>query len=73
MGVASRLQWLLDGIFQQQRLAYETVGVGGWRDADTKVPTTDEDDFAGIDASDMSHPRLQHKNAGLGEEVTTSH
>ena len=75
VGEAGRLQWLLDGLFQQQRLAYEAVGVGGWRDVDTQVPTTttrEEDGFPGIDASDLSHPRLRpcrhQRGAWLVEE-----
>jgi hypothetical protein len=71
VGEAGRLRWLLDGLFQQQRLAYEAVGVGGWRDTDTQVPTTQEDDFPSIDASDLSHPRLRQRGAWWVEEVRT--
>ncbi|KAL1646101.1 hypothetical protein SLS58_003521 [Diplodia intermedia] len=57
-----RLQWLLDGSFQQQRLAYEAAGVGSWRDASTYVPTTDEKMFPLIDGMDRDHPRLHRRN-----------
>ncbi|KAK0664111.1 hypothetical protein DIS24_g782 [Lasiodiplodia hormozganensis] len=58
-----RLQWLLDGTFQQQRLAYEAAGVANWRDAASYVPVTDEKMFPLIDGLERDHPRLHQKNA----------
>ncbi|KAF4309460.1 Cytochrome P450 [Botryosphaeria dothidea] len=65
-----RLQWLLDGSFQQQRLVYEAVGVGSWGDVNTYVPVTDESKFPLIDGLDRDHPRLHHSNNGREGEVT---
>jgi len=59
-GDGRRLHWLLDGIFQQQRLVYEAAGVRGWNDKDTNVPTTDEQHFPLIDANDKSYQRLEN-------------
>lgn len=56
----ARLRWLLDGVFQQQRLAYEAAGVEHWRDAAESIPTTDQALFPSIDSRDPLHPRLHH-------------
>lgn len=39
-GAQPRTWWLLDGIFQLQRLAYQGIGVGPWDDIDKDIPTT---------------------------------
>ncbi|KAL1616178.1 hypothetical protein SLS56_011502 [Neofusicoccum ribis] len=64
----ARLQWVIDGSFQQQRLAYEGAGVGGWLDGDTYVPTTDEKKFPPIDGMDRSRPRLRHRAMEEGSD-----
>lgn len=35
-----RVQWILDGKFQLQRMAYESAGVGVWEKKDTNTPVT---------------------------------
>lgn len=58
----ARLRWLLDGFLQQQRLAYEAVGVTHWQNLCGAIPTTDETSFPPIDSCkrDPLHPRLYH-------------
>jgi hypothetical protein len=54
----ARLRWLLDGFLQQQRLAYEALGVAHWQNSCGDIPTTDETSFPPIDRRDPLHPRL---------------
>jgi hypothetical protein len=44
-GYKRRLSWIIDGIFQQQRLVLQAAGIGGWSDTDTDIPTTVEQSF----------------------------
>ncbi|KAH7057431.1 hypothetical protein B0J12DRAFT_414152 [Macrophomina phaseolina] len=69
VGEYRRLQWVMDGAFQQQRLMYEAAGVGGWVDASSYVPVTEEKSFPLIDGTDRGHPRLRRRSVeGRGDE-----
>lgn len=74
-GEQHRLQWIVNGIFQQQRLAYEAAGVQPWDKLDEFVPMTDENNFPYVDTRDAKHPRL-HQASTVRNEFsvgTTSH
>jgi len=58
-GDERRLAWLMDNIFQIQRVALESEGVGGWRRVDTTVPVTTQVDFPRVDGAEKSYPRLR--------------
>jgi hypothetical protein len=55
-----RFYWLLDSLFQHQRLAYEAAGVRPWLDADTVVPVSCGQ-VPETDLRIVSQPRLFHR------------
>jgi hypothetical protein len=69
-GTRLRYHWLIDGLFQQQRLAYEAADVRPWLDTDTYVPVS----HAGIppvDFSGASQPQFCHSTEGNGRWAET--
>lgn len=62
------IQYIADGMWQLQRLAYEEAGQGHWSGGANTVPLTREGDTMGLPRNtDMKHPRL-----GRHGHVTTS-
>ncbi|KAF4461234.1 Cytochrome P450 [Fusarium albosuccineum] len=66
-----RLGWLLDGVFQQQRLAFEAAGVGPWVDVDKVVPMTDEKHFPSVDLQDPLYPTLYKRDGHPGVAIVS--
>ena len=50
-------QWLIDGIYQLQRLAFEPAGVQDWQRTDSEIPIT-RDNFPLIILDDRARPTL---------------
>ncbi len=48
LGEEHRSRWVLDSVFQLQRMAFEGLGVEGWQKIDSSVPTTEEQRFPRI-------------------------
>ena len=66
-GEHRRLQWILDGTLQLQRLAFEEAGMGTWSGTTDSVPVTGRDEvLGGFDATNPEHPRLSRAMAGGG-------
>jgi len=60
VGKTRRLQWILDGKLQLQRLAYEEAGMGEWSGGTSSVPITRIGDRIGLPKDvDLKHPRLR--------------
>jgi hypothetical protein len=56
----SSLEWAVNDIFQQQRLAHEATRLSTWSGGTESVPVTEPGDLlAALDVSDPTHPKLQ--------------
>ena len=59
-GSYRRLQWIVDGKLQLQRMAFEAAGMGTWSGGATPVPITRLGEKFGLPRdTDPDHPRLQ--------------
>lgn len=59
---AQRLGWMLDGLFQTQRLAFEGAGMGGWKGLEANVPVTAESALPPLDATGQKHALPEASN-----------
>lgn len=76
IGGHRRLQWILDGKLQLQRMAFEEAGMGTWSGGAAAVPITKPGEKFGIPLdTDPDHPRLQYHlktQGGSGEEYESA-
>lgn len=56
----SSLEWITNDFLQLQRLAYDPVGTGTWKEACSVFPTTAQGELlAVLDMTDPKHPKLR--------------
>lgn len=67
-GEHARLHWILDNVFQLQRIAYEAQGLGTWKNREGAIPVSDRNDRFGAweDIADPNDHRVSKRFGSYG-------